>query len=234
MRCNRLQPNTRSLLYEFTKMALVPYDGQVLSGLKRFHNSSTTYTFSNHTIRIKQDWKELGVAAVVWDAAVVLCMYLEAGGVNLQGRSVIELGAGTGLVGIVAALLGGDVTVTDRDMAMEFLKSNVYDNLPKELEHRMSVKPLNWGVGLENYSPFDVILGADIIYLEETFQDLLKTLIHLSSEHTVILLSCRLRYQRDHNFLDMMRKHFTVDQVHYDKNLDVYIFKAWKRLREEF
>lgn len=215
-------------------MALVPYDDHMLSGLKRFHNSSTTYTFCNHTIRIKQDWKQLGVAAVVWDAAVVLCMYLEAGGINVQGCSVVELGAGTGLAGIVAALLGADVTVTDRDMAMEFLKSNVHDNLPKELQQKVSVKPLNWGTGLEHFSYFDVILGADIIYLEETFQDLLKTIIHLCSEHTVILLSCRLRYQRDHNFLDMMRKHFIVEQVHYDKNVDVYIYKAQKALREEF
>ncbi|XP_069589806.1 protein N-lysine methyltransferase METTL21A [Ranitomeya imitator] len=215
-------------------MALVPYDEHMLSGLKKFHNSSSTYTFSNHTIRIKQDWRELGVAAVVWDAAVVLCMYIEAGGINLQGRSVIELGAGTGLVGIVAALLGADVTLTDRDLAIEFLKSNVHDNLPKALEHKVSVKPLTWGTGLEHFSHFDVILGADIVYLEETFQDLLKTIIHLSSAHTVILLSCRLRYQRDHNFLDKMRKHFTVDLVHYDKDVDIHIFKAQKAQREEF
>lgn len=38
--------------------------------------------------------------------AVVLCTYLEMGSVALQGRSVIELGAGTGLLGIVATLLG--------------------------------------------------------------------------------------------------------------------------------
>lgn len=38
--------------------------------------------------------------------AVVLCTYLETGDVDLRGRSVIELGAGTGLLGIVAALLG--------------------------------------------------------------------------------------------------------------------------------
>lgn len=38
--------------------------------------------------------------------AVVLCMYLELGKVDIKGKEVIELGAGTGLVGIVAALLG--------------------------------------------------------------------------------------------------------------------------------
>lgn len=38
--------------------------------------------------------------------AVVMCMYLELGKVELKGTEAIELGAGTGLVGIVAALLG--------------------------------------------------------------------------------------------------------------------------------
>lgn len=38
--------------------------------------------------------------------AVVLCMYLELGKVEVKGKEVIELGAGTGLVGIVAALMG--------------------------------------------------------------------------------------------------------------------------------
>lgn len=38
--------------------------------------------------------------------AVVLSMYLERGAVELRGCSAVELGAGTGLVGIVAALLG--------------------------------------------------------------------------------------------------------------------------------
>ncbi|KAM9305271.1 protein N-lysine methyltransferase METTL21A [Gastrophryne carolinensis] len=216
-------------------MALVPYDDSILSGLQRFHNASATYTFANHTIQIKQDWKELGVAAVVWDAAVVLCMYLEAGGINLQERSVIELGAGTGLVGIVAALLGGEVTITDREVALNFLKANVQDNLPEEILRRVSVKALTWGRGLEDFSAYDVIVGADIIYLEETFQDLFKTLLHLSTENTVILLSCKLRYQRDHHFLDMLREHFTVVQAHYNKNVDIYIYKAQRKIhRDEF
>lgn len=35
-----------------------------------------------------------------------MCMYLELGQVEIKGKVAIELGAGTGLVGIVAALLG--------------------------------------------------------------------------------------------------------------------------------
>ena len=56
--------------------------------------------------------KPLGSSALVdmqrcvLTQAVVLSAYLEMGAVELRGRRAVELGAGTGLVGIVAALLG--------------------------------------------------------------------------------------------------------------------------------
>ncbi|XP_041592967.1 protein N-lysine methyltransferase METTL21A isoform X4 [Vulpes lagopus] len=86
-------------------MALVPYEDTAGVGLQKFHKPLATFSFANHTIQIRQDWRQLGVAAVVWDAAVVLSTYLEMGAVELRGCSAVELGAGTGLVGIVAALL---------------------------------------------------------------------------------------------------------------------------------
>ncbi|XP_037600983.1 protein N-lysine methyltransferase METTL21A isoform X2 [Cebus imitator] len=86
-------------------MALVPYEETTELGLQKFHKPFATFSFANHTIQIQQDWRHLGVAAVVWDAAIVLSTYLEMGAVELRGRSAVELGAGTGLVGIVAALL---------------------------------------------------------------------------------------------------------------------------------
>ncbi|KAM6258981.1 protein N-lysine methyltransferase METTL21A isoform 2-T2 [Spheniscus humboldti] len=202
-------------------MALVPYEEGAGWGARQLHSPSATYRFASHTIRLKQDWRRLGVAAVVWDAAVVLCAYLEMGGIDLRDRSVIELGAGTGLLGIVATLL-------DRAAALEFLESNVQANLPSELRPRAVVKELTWGKDLGNFPPgaFDFILGADIVYLEETFAELLQTLEYLCSEQTVILLSCRIRYERDHKFLKMLRGRFSVYEVHYDSNKDVHIYKA--------
>ncbi|KFV81232.1 Protein N-lysine methyltransferase METTL21A, partial [Struthio camelus australis] len=160
--------------------------------------------------------------------AVVLCAYLERGSVDLRDRAVIELGAGTGLLGIVATLLGARVTVTDRAAALALLESNVRANLPPELQPRAAVKELTWGKDLGNFPPgaFDFILGSDIVYLEETFADLLQTLEHLCAERTVILLSCRIRYERDLNFLKMLRGRFSVHEVHYDPSKDVHIYKA--------
>ncbi|NWH47434.1 MT21A methyltransferase, partial [Fregata magnificens] len=178
--------------------------------------------------------------------AVVLCAYLEMGGIDLRDRSVIELGAGTGLLGIVATLLAltsaailpqgsARVTITDRAAALEFLESNVQANLPSELRLRAVVKELTWGKDLGNFPPgaFDFILGADIVYLEETFAELLETLEHLCSEQTVILLSCRIRYERDHKFLKMLRGLFSVYEVHYDSSKDVHIYKAQRVSRKD-
>lgn len=49
-------------------MALVPYVENPLPALSKLHNSSAQFRFANHDLRLAQDWKQLGVAAVVWDA----------------------------------------------------------------------------------------------------------------------------------------------------------------------
>ncbi|NWH40584.1 MT21A methyltransferase, partial [Chloropsis hardwickii] len=231
-------------------MALVPYEEGGGCAARQLHSPSATFHFASRTIRLLQDWRRLGVAAVVWDAAVVLCAYLEMGGIDLRDRSVIELGAGTGLLGIVVTLLGkgsfvvsfkanhscsARVTITDRAAALEFLESNVQANLPPELRPRAVVKELTWGKDLHKFSPgaFDLILGADIVYLEETFAELLQTLEHLCSERAVILLSCRIRYERDLKFLKMLRERFSVSEVHYDSSKDVHIYKAQRGTRKD-
>ncbi|KAA0712053.1 Protein N-lysine methyltransferase METTL21A [Triplophysa tibetana] len=211
-------------------MALVPYNDTLLPALAKLHESSAEFDLANHRIRISQNWNQLGVAAVVWDAAVVLCMFLEMGTIDLKGKRAIELGAGTGLVGIVAALLGAKVTITDRKPALEFLAANVQENIPPNQQPSAQVSELTWGENLDLYPPgsYELVLGADIVYLEETFPALLKTLEHLSSENTVVLLSCRIRYERDERFLMDLKRRFSVEEVHYDSERDVHIYRAVK------
>ncbi|XP_017282359.1 protein N-lysine methyltransferase METTL21A [Kryptolebias marmoratus] len=211
-------------------MALVPYVQNSLPVLSKFHNSSAQFRFADRNIRLAQDWKKLGVAAVVWDAAVVMCLYLELGKVELKGKRVIELGAGTGLVGIVAAVLGAHVTITDRQAALDFLSANVEANLSPELRQPVVISELTWGEGLERYPAggFDLVLGADIVYLEDTFQALIRTLEHLCSDATVVLLACKIRYERDTNFLSLLRRRFDVEEVHYDEERDIHLYKARK------
>lgn len=210
-----------------SEMAIVPYDSSAVF-LSPFHAKERSFEFGGRTLTIFQNWNDVGVAAVVWDAAIVLGRYLEKIVGQLHGKKVIELGAGTGFAGIVASLLGGNVTITDRKMALNVTRMNVEGNLGKN-QDSVAIKELEWGQNVYSFSPpFDFVLGADIVYIEETFNDLLKTLQDLCDENSIVLLSCKIRYDRDKRFFELLSKHFFHETVMYDKELDIVVYKAKK------
>ncbi|KAK3611202.1 hypothetical protein CHS0354_009456 [Potamilus streckersoni] len=208
-------------------LALVPYNEE---NILPHQKKERTFQFRGQTLTIKQEWNTLGVAAVVWDAAIILCRYQENHPDLVQGKSVIELGAGSGLVGMVAALLGAKVMVTDRESVMEYLQKTIDFNL-KGHGHTVSIetRALDWTKDAETFNEtFDVVLGSDLVYIEEAFSDLLKTLNRISRADTLILLSCRIRYDRDRSFLSMMKSDFNVEEIFYDSFTDIRIYHAQK------
>lgn len=117
--------------------------------------------------------------------------------------------------------------ITDRKIALELAKDNVEKNHQNFNTSMVEVRKLEWGQNVSSFDPpFDYILGADIVYIEDTFQQLLYTITELCSEKTTVLLSCKIRYQRDKNFLDLLNKKFIVQEILYDKTVDIYIYKA--------
>lgn len=67
--------------------------------------------FRNDQVSLKINQCEIGdVGCVVWDAAIVLAKYLETAdfdfGKTWTSSRVVELGAGTGVVGLMCASLG--------------------------------------------------------------------------------------------------------------------------------
>ena len=143
---------------------------------------------------------------------------------------MISFDVGTGLVGIVAGYLGGKVVITDREIALALARDNVQRNFENLTASSVEVRELEWGQNLSTFNPpFEYILGADIVYIEETFSHLLQTISELSDEKTVVLLSCKIRYKRDNNFLGLLNEKFEVTEVYYDKTVDIYIYKAVRR-----
>lgn len=109
-----------------------------------------------------------------WEAALHLGSYLltSTGRNAVSGKSVLELGAGTGFLSIIAARhLGAErVTTTDGDEGVvEALKENIALNNLDESKILTSV--LRWGGDLKgtwvekdcNAWPYDVVIGADIV-----------------------------------------------------------------------
>jgi hypothetical protein len=102
-----------------------------------------------HRINIRQAWKpdgkggtEIGYGAVVYPSAVVLADELRE--VALDGKRVVELGAGHGFVSIAAAVLGAaQVVCTDGDEGSCSLAAvNVADN---SVEGTVEVSRMLWG-----------------------------------------------------------------------------------------
>lgn len=102
-----------------------------------------------------------GVA--LWPAAIALAHEIASRAGEFSGRRVLELGAGTGLPGIVAATLGARVVQTDRDeLALSACKLNCELNRVGAVERRLS----DWAAWADG-ERYEWIVGSDILYGEE-------------------------------------------------------------------
>ncbi|DBA98948.1 hypothetical protein WJX77_006801 [Trebouxia sp. C0004] len=147
---------------------------------------------NNHTLTIEEHTElENEAGAVVWDAALVLLNYFCTDPGLLQGKRCIELGAGTGVVGLTAALLGALVVLTDLPIYLSGLERNVQVN---SLQSFVSVRELQWGTDTDSFGPpFDVIIASDLLYDMRSIPDLMLTIVSLSSSDTVTYLAFEVR-----------------------------------------
>ena len=96
----------------------------------------------------------------LWPASIALAHELVSRSADLRGRRVLELGAGTGLPGIVAATYGASVVQTDRlEEAVAIGRLNAERNGVRTIEHRLA----DWSTWTDT-ARYDLILGADVIY----------------------------------------------------------------------
>lgn len=101
---------------------------------------------------------------VLWPAAIALAHDIAARADAFRGRRVLELGAGTGLPGIVAASLGARVVQTDRHAdAMAVCRINGERNGVRDVAYRAA----DW-TAWDDAECYDWIIGADVLYGEAT------------------------------------------------------------------
>lgn len=66
-----------------------------------------------------------GCGGIAWPAGEVLARYIARRGKALQGLNVLELGSGTGLVGLVAGYFGAQVYITDQASLVPIMERNI-------------------------------------------------------------------------------------------------------------
>ncbi|KDN49209.1 hypothetical protein K437DRAFT_262097 [Tilletiaria anomala UBC 951] len=169
-----------------------------------------------------------GCGGRIWPAAEVLGAYLASHGPDLRerwrGRTIVELGAGTGLAGLLVARMGlgvQGVWITDQDAMMQLMRENLALNQTQAqapLPDPCHVEELNWGEPIPDTVPSqpDVLLLADCVYLEIAFQPLVDTMAALSTPATEILFCYQKRRKADKRFFALLRKKFTFDNVDDD------------------
>ena len=128
----------------------------------------------------------------LWPGALLMCRFLRQE--KLDDLRVLELGSGTGAVGLYAAALGArHVTLTDgQERVLRLAQTNADANHDRGLWTRdttVEVVSLPWGPALpgelaKRPIAYDLILGASITYTTELHSVLCESLRTLLSHHS--------------------------------------------------
>ncbi|DAZ99115.1 TPA: hypothetical protein N0F65_008420 [Lagenidium giganteum] len=162
---------------------------------------------NERVLKFECDW-DVGIGGSVWTSGELLTSHLGlqhdkyAGAFN--GKTIVELGSGTGFVGMMTAVAfePARVFLTDLASHLHSMKRNVDINREIFVDGtQVHVRELAWGVqdhtaaflrelrhSNDSTGSVDVILGTDVAYLEELYEPLLATLNELATPETLILL----------------------------------------------
>lgn len=138
----------------------------------------------------------------LWPSAALLARFVLDAPQTVSGKRVLELGAGTGLSGIVAAGLCSPACVTLTDLpgaVLANLQRNVRANLGAFGSVPVTAAPLSWSdapreiAGAPAAWCFDVVLAADCLYAESQVGNFFATLAALALVNPRLV--CYLAYQ---------------------------------------
>lgn len=164
----------------------------------------------------------------VWESAPNLIRYLDRHRSIVRSQTVLELGSGTGAVGLSAAAFGADhVVLSDADSTVTLAGEHGWDErsrltmlrdnirLNGERGAAMSVEPLRWGddahiVALRTRWPagFSTIVASDVLYAPRMYEALQKTIHALAAQEASVVLSFPVRHGEEHTFADRLAPAF--------------------------
>jgi len=136
---------------------------------------------------------------------------------SLKDKRIIEIGSGCGIPGLIAAHLGAQVVLTELGEEMDLLKRNISLNIDRDspIASRITTDELFWGTSTSHLSPpFDVILGADVVYEIQLFDQLIQSLCDLSGPDTIIYIALEHRWKDIEGwFFKDLTKHFAIQRT---------------------
>lgn len=168
-----------------------------------------------------------GTSRKIWPAALSFAAYLCAHPDVVRGKTVCDLGTGSGIAGILCAALGAKhVWLTDVETALTLCAENLARN--STAAQNGTTCPCRWGVDDDvrrlreraGVSEFSVIIACELVYKQsaETFDALVRTILELSGPSTVVLVVYEFRSELfdDLHFFELMLEHFEVTSTPLD------------------
>ncbi|MBW2023090.1 MAG: methyltransferase domain-containing protein [Deltaproteobacteria bacterium] len=142
--------------------------------------------------------------ARIWEPSVVLALHMS----TIQpdpNKTCLEIGAGLGVAGIVAACFGHRITLTEYDPdALEFAKANALLNNCEHIE----ISRLDWHYP-DIEGKFDIIFGSEVVYRKEDYESLERLFNRYLTPRGVIILAEGLR-RSSMEFLQRMSDRYQI------------------------
>ena len=163
--------------------------------------------------------------ADLWPSAIGLSEYIDSHSVIVKNKDVLEIGCGLGLPGIVAALCGGKVTMTDYlQEALDFAENNWNKNLAIKFDGQL----LDWRK-VSLIAKSDVIIASDVAYESRSFVPLKNAIEQILKPDGVLLLSEPNRKFAS-PFIKLLEKGFLLTKTDIKVVLDniEYIISVYK------
>lgn len=176
---------------------------------------------------------------IVWPASYLLATFLvENRNVLLtEGVTILELGAGTGLVGLIAAKIiqsPSKVTITDGNpIVMDLLRENIYLNFNEE---KPLATNLEWGCDIPEEilkKEFNLILGSDVIFWPDQIRPLflcLQSLLNYKTDAVAYISYTKRCETTSLTMLEIANKYFNVSICPIDSPVFSLITEKHKHL----
>ena len=144
----------------------------------------------------------------------------------LQGKRVLELGCGLGLVSMVLHDRGVDVTASDvHPLAEAFLERNCAINGLSRIPFRR----LDWSRSYPDLEPFDVVVASDVLYEDGMVEDIVHFIDAHTSDKARVFVSDPGRSSRRNAFTRQMEAMgWACEEWQFESNVKGRIMTYWR------
>lgn len=176
------------------------------------HYKRKTVGFGKYDKREKEYEKEIyiremsiiegGIGCSIWDAAIIISRWIYKNNSVFNNQTVLELGSGVGLPGILSSYYANHVTLTDYlPPLIDNLNYNIELNAKQDdggsdteddeeekkrkfesldsIRNKTSVKMLNWDEidRIQDDTQYDIIFGSELTYSMLSVDNLIKVIL---------------------------------------------------------